>query len=250
VRRGAGLRPPGKHRPEYLDRHPGPYTGNLAPINQVDVGSELSGIVRSVGADFNDVVSVGQELARLDTSKLEAQALQARAALQGARARVLLARATVTEADANLARLKHVRELSGGQMPSEHDMDQADAALARARADQASAEAQVAQAGATLNATETDLKKTVIRSPINGIVLVRKVEPGQTVAASAPTCFRCFHSRTLQCTRFQSKAMTKDGETHRFQIGRAERKMPPGKGRRSVATPGRLPKGSSKDRIP
>ena len=166
-------------------------TGNLEPTNQVDVGSELSGIVRSVEADYNDSVKVDQVLAKLDTSKLEAQNLQYKAALASAKAKVLQAQATVKEAGSNLTRIKRVRELSGNKVPSQYDVDAAEAALQRAQADEASARAAVSQAQAALEANETDLEKAVIRSPINGIVLSRSVETGQTVAASlqAPVLF-------------------------------------------------------------
>lgn len=166
-------------------------TGNLQPTNQVDVGIEVSGTIRSVEVDYNDKVKVDQVLARLDTTKLEAQRLQAQAALEAARARVQQARASAQEAKAQLARLKRVQELSGGKVPAQHELDAAQAALDRAQADEASARAAVAQARATLDATRTDLSKAVIRSPINGVVLARSVEPGQTVAASfqAPVLF-------------------------------------------------------------
>lgn len=166
-------------------------TGNLEPTNQVDVGSELSGIIESVEVDYNDRVKVNQVLAILDTSKLDAQNLQYRAAVASAQAKVLQAQATAAEARSNLARFKHVQELSGGKVPSQYDLDAAEAALQRARADEASARGAVSQAEATLEANETDLAKSVIRSPINGVVLSRSVEPGQTVAASlqAPVLF-------------------------------------------------------------
>ncbi len=166
-------------------------TGALQPTNQVDVGSELSGMVRSVEADFNDHVKVGQVLARLDTTRLEAQVLQTQAALEAARARVIEARASEAEASSQLARLLRVRELSGGKVPSEQEYAAAEAAAARARAGSASARAAVAQAGATLDAQRTDLGKAEIRSPIAGVVLLRTIEPGQTVAASlqAPVLF-------------------------------------------------------------
>lgn len=166
-------------------------TGNLEPTNQVDVGSELSGIIETVEVDHNDQVKVNQVLARLDTDKLEAQVLQSKAALESARAQVSQAQATLKETRLELQRLKKAYELSGGKVPSQYDLDAAEAALARAQADEASAKAQVAKAQATLKAEETDLAKTVIRSPINGIVLSRNVEPGQTVAASlqAPVLF-------------------------------------------------------------
>ncbi len=166
-------------------------TGSLEPTNQVDVGSELSGIIRTVEVDYNDRVKVGQILAGLDTSKLEAQVLQSKAALASAKANVLQAEATGKEACSNLVRLKKVRELSKNKVGSQYDLDAAEAAVDRAQANEAGARADVAKAQATLGANQTDLAKAVIRSPINGIVLIRNVEPGQTVAASlqAPVLF-------------------------------------------------------------
>lgn len=166
-------------------------TGNLAPVNQVAVGSELSGIVKSVDADYNDHVRVGQVLARLDTSKLDAQVLQSRASLEAARAKVLQTRVTVAETARNLDRLQRLLEMSQGKAVSQQDLEAAQAALDRARADQASAEATVSQTEAALKAYETDLAKTVISSPVDGVVLARSVDPGQTVAASlqAPVLF-------------------------------------------------------------
>lgn len=166
-------------------------TGNLEPTNQVEVGIEVSGTIKTVEVDYNDRLKVGQVLARLDTTKLEAQVQQSEAALASARARVLQAKASVEEAKAQLARLTRVRELSGGKVPSENEMDSARAAFARARADEASARAVVAETQATLDANRADLGKAVIRSPIDGVVLTRSAEPGQTVAASfqAPVLF-------------------------------------------------------------
>lgn len=166
-------------------------TGTLEPTNQVEVGSEISGIVKSVGADYNDKVKVDQILAKIDTSKYEAQETQLKAALEAAQARVLQAKATLSETQTKLAQLQRVRELSNGKVPSQTEFDAAQAAFERAKADDASAAAAVAQAQATLRATQTDIGKAVIRSPINGVVLTRKIEPGQTVAAAfqAPVLF-------------------------------------------------------------
>lgn len=163
-------------------------TGTLAPINQVDVGSELSGIVKTVAVDYNDRVRAGQVLARLDTTKLEAQARQIRATLDAAHARAEQALATLVEARAQLERAER---LAGVQLLPPADLDAARAALKRAEAERRNAAAAVAQAEASLQATETDLTKTVIRSPITGVVLKRTIEPGQTVAASfqAPVLF-------------------------------------------------------------
>jgi HlyD family secretion protein len=166
-------------------------TGTLKPTNSVDVGSELSGIVKSVEADYNSHVKVGQVLVRLDTTKLEATITQSRASLESAQAKVLQTEATVGETKAKLAQLRRARELSDGKLSSQLEVDAAEAAFARSRADAASAAAAVSQARAVLEANETDLAKAVIRSPINGIVLARSVEPGQTVAAAftAPVLF-------------------------------------------------------------
>jgi HlyD family secretion protein len=166
-------------------------TGELKPVTQVNIGTEISGIVESVSVDFNSQVAVGQVLARVNTEKLEAQAAQARAALRAAEAKQLQSEATQAETEAELARLQHVRELSGGRVPSKQEMDSQEASVKRARADQASTAAQVAQSQASLAAIETDIKKAIIRSPISGIVLDRQIDPGQTVAASfqTPTLF-------------------------------------------------------------
>ena len=167
-------------------------TGTLEPIKKVDVGIEVSGTIKTVEVDYNDHVEVGQVLARLDTSKLEAQALQSSSALDSARGKLLQAQATVQETEAQMARLDEVRKLSDGKMPSKYEFDAQKAAQARARADEASAKAAVAQAQATLDANRSDLAKAVIHSPINGVVLTRSVEPGQTVAAmfQSPVLFK------------------------------------------------------------
>jgi HlyD family secretion protein len=166
-------------------------TGNLEPRNQVDISSELSGTIRTVLVDVNDEVKAGQVLTKLDTSRLEAQVLQAQSSLASAKASVVQAVAGLKEARANLARLQKVRELSGNKLPSQQDMDVAESAVAQAEGQEAAARAAVAQAQANLDAVKTDLSKTDIKSPINGVVLVRSVEPGQTVASSlqAPVLF-------------------------------------------------------------
>lgn len=166
-------------------------TGNLEPRNQVEIGSELSGTVSKVNVDVNAEVKAGQVLATLDTTRLRAQVLQQESMLASAEARVLQADASAKEARANLARLQKVRELSGNKLPSQQDLDVAEAAVARADGELAAAKAAVAQSRASLETVRTDLGKTEIRSPINGVILVRSVEPGQTVAASlqAPVLF-------------------------------------------------------------
>ena len=158
--------------------------GTLQPTRSVTIGSELSGTVRNVLVDVNDKVKKGQVLVELDTAKLEAQVLRSRASLASAQARLAQAVATTKEATAGLARLQEVARLSGGKVPSATELDAGQATLDRAKADEASARASVDDARAALSTDETNLSKASIRSPINGVVLTRSVEPGNAVAAS------------------------------------------------------------------
>jgi len=166
-------------------------TGNLKPTTQVDVGSELSGIIESVAVDANAQVRAGQVLAQLDTARLRDQADKSRSAVTSAQAQTRLAEATAHEAELTLQRLRGIARLSAGKLPAQAELDAAEAALARARAAVAGVSADTLQARAALHADETNLAKASIRSPIDGVVLARKIEPGQTVAASlqAPVLF-------------------------------------------------------------
>jgi len=166
-------------------------SGNLAPINQVVIGSELSGILVEVNVDTNDSVKKGQQLARLDASKLTQQTERSRASLLVAKARVSQAQASLQEAKAAFARQQELHQLSGGKTPSRATMETSSATVARAEADLESANASVAGAEAEVRAFERDLEKAIIRSPVDGVVLTRSIEVGQTVAASftAPTLF-------------------------------------------------------------
>lgn len=166
-------------------------TGTLQPTNKVDISSELSGTAAKVYVDYNDQVKKGQLLLELDTTKLQQTIDGARATLQSREAAVTQAKATLKETEISLTRMEEVSRLSGGKVPAATELDAARAKVERARADLASANAAVAQALATLRSNETDLTKARIRSPINGVVLARSIDPGQTVAASlsAPTLF-------------------------------------------------------------
>lgn len=158
--------------------------GTLQPTRAVTIGSELSGTVRNVLVDVNDQVRKGQVLVELDTAKLDAQVLRSRASLAAAQARLAQAQATTKEAQAGFARLEEVARLSGGKVPSAAELDTGRATLERARADEASARASVDDARAALSTDTTNLSKASIRSPIDGVVLTRSVEPGNAVAAS------------------------------------------------------------------
>jgi len=166
-------------------------TGKLAPTNQVDVGSELSGLVTKVLVDVNDRVTKGQPIALIDPSRFRDQVNQSVAALNANVASVAQARATLAQSEATLARYEQVSKLSGGRVPAKTEMDQAIADRDRARANLRAAEANVGSARAQLSSNQTQLDKAVIYSPVNGVVLARQIEPGQTVAASfnTPTLF-------------------------------------------------------------
>ena len=163
-------------------------TGSVQPTNQVDISSELSGIIREVLVDYNSPVKVGQPLAILDTDRLQATVDSSRARVAAAEASLLEAEATVEE-----KRLDHIRkkQLAERKVGTERDLESARAAYDRAVAAQASAKADVASAKADLKLDETNLAKACICSPINGVVLNRAAEPGQTVASSlqAPILF-------------------------------------------------------------
>jgi HlyD family secretion protein len=163
-------------------------TGTIQPTDKVEISSELSGTMREVLVDFNHTVKRGQILARLDTEALDAQLASARASLAAKRARVREVDATVAESRAALGR---AQSLFARQFLSQQGLEQARAAYERAVASLGSAQADMAVTAGELTVRQTNMSKATIRSPIDGIVLARNVEPGQTVASSlqAPVLF-------------------------------------------------------------
>ncbi len=159
-------------------------TGNLAPTKQVNVGSEESGIVVGVFVANNDHVKQGQRLAQLDPTLFRDAVMQAQAQLLSAQASVAQNRATLNQSTATLHRYQEVARLSGGKVPSQTELDTARGDFERAGANLKVAQAQVAQARATLSSNRTNLAKATIYAPVDGVVLSRQVEPGQTVAAA------------------------------------------------------------------
>jgi HlyD family secretion protein len=162
-------------------------TGNLAPTNQVDIGSEISGVVEKVLVEANDRVEKGQPLAIIDTSRLGDAVTRARATLAASEASVGKESATLAEAQSQLDRLLEVQRLSGGQVPSRSELASQRAAVARAQGGLRSAEANVVSARAQLSSDSTQVAKAIIRSPVSGVVLKRTIDPGQTVQASFNT---------------------------------------------------------------
>lgn len=162
-------------------------TGNLRPTNQVEVGAEVTGPIDSVLVDVNDRVTKGQVIAVINTEIIDQQIAQARANLNAARAALAQAQATLDIDRVQLARLEEVRRLSDGRVPSQIELDQAKAAVERDKAAVASARANIEAAEALLKGNLTTRTRAVIRAPVDGVVLARRVEPGQTVVASFNT---------------------------------------------------------------
>ena len=164
-------------------------TGTLSAISTVDVGSQISGQVTAVQVDFNDHVSKGEVLARIDPSTYQAQIAQGSAAVGSARANLASAQATLRNAEADYTRKS---ELAQQQLVARSDADLARAARDQARAQVNAAQAQITQQQASTQTSQLNLQRTVIRSPVDGVVVTRTVEPGQTVAASlqAPVLFQ------------------------------------------------------------
>lgn len=162
-------------------------TGNLEPTNTIDVGIEVSGTITDVLVDYNDRVQKGQLMVRLDTTKLTSALTSSKAALLRYQANISAAKATLANARNEHERVHKMYTSTGGNYPSKKEVDEADNALLSAKAGLDAAIAQSAQASAELETHQDNLRKANVVSPVDGIVLERKVEPGQTVVASMQT---------------------------------------------------------------
>lgn len=159
-------------------------TGSVQPVDQVDVGAEITGLVATLGADYNDHVTEGQVLAQLDTTSLAARVAQSEANLLSAQAAVAEAQAALRLAEVTA---KRTQELADNRYASASARDRDLAELARARAALQSAEAGVKVAEAVLSSDRSNLDKATIRSPVDGVVIARSIEAGQTIVASLQT---------------------------------------------------------------
>lgn len=163
-------------------------TGALEAVTTVQVGTQVSGTIKALYADYNSEVRTGQVIAQLEPSLFESQVEQARATLVRLEAEVDRARVEVSEAG---RRLKRARELAASRLIAASELEAAEAAERQAAAALKAAEAQTVQARASLHQSRVNLGHTTIRAPIDGVVISRSVDVGQTVAASmqAPTLF-------------------------------------------------------------
>jgi HlyD family secretion protein len=161
-------------------------TGTLQPGNEVDVGTEVSGKVDQVLVDYNDHVKTGQLIAVINTDTTKAQLAQYQATLAQAKATLATNQATVEQTLEKRNRYRTLQGQGGGAVAVQ-DVQAAVGDYDRAVASVALAKAQIQSAEAQISNTQTLINKAQVRSPIDGIVLDRKVSPGQTVAASFST---------------------------------------------------------------
>ncbi len=199
-------------------------TGNLKPINQVDVGSEQSGKITAVYVDVNDRVTKGQRLAELDTRRLVDSVTQNRAQVIASQASVAQAQAQVALSKATLDRQLNVYRLSGGRVPAKTEIDAARADYQSALGTLRAAQAQVDVSRAQLSTAQTNLSIAQIVSPVTGVVLSRDIEPGQTVAASlnAPVLFTIAEDLTQMEVEVSvdeaDVGQVKDGQAATFNV--------------------------------
>ena len=163
-------------------------TGTLNAVTTVLVGTQVSGTIKNIHADFNSPVKKGELIAEIDPAAFEAQAEQARANLLTARANLEKSVVALTDTERTMNRSK---ELFSKDFVARSELDTAETNYATAKAQVSASKAQVAQAEAALKAAETNLRYTRILSPVDGVVVSRSVDVGQTVAASfqTPTLF-------------------------------------------------------------
>ncbi len=162
-------------------------SGYLKPQESVVVGTEVSGTIETVAVDYNDAVKQGALLARLDKTKYQSSVDQMRAALDAAKATLENAESALFRADAKVKRNRQLRETTKGKLPAPNEWDNDWAAYLAAKAQVHNAQAMLEQAKYNLQTAQYNLERTDILSPVDGIVLKRNVDPGQTVVASFQT---------------------------------------------------------------
>jgi len=191
-------------------------TGTLQAVTTVTVGTQVSGIVQDLPTDFNDIVKRGQVIARLDPSILETQVETAKANLVNANANLERQKVTLDDAKQKLSR---ARELNARQLTTKVDLENAELAVKTAEAQLKSTESSIVQAEAAVNKAQVDLGHTIITAPIDGIVIKRSVDKGQTVNAgmSAPELFII----AADLTKMQVNANIDETDVGRMRPGQA-----------------------------
>lgn len=189
-------------------------TGRLRAVTTVQIGTQVSGTIQSLHADFNSRVRKGQVIARLDPSLLQAQVDQAEATVVRLQAEVERARVALEDAE---VKLRRGRELLAEGLIPRADVETAESTARQAGASLTAAQAQVTQGRAALNQNRVNLSHTVITAPVDGIVVSRNVDVGQTVAASmsAPTLFVI----AKDLTEMQVEASVDEADIGRIHAG-------------------------------
>lgn len=191
-------------------------TGTVNPVKTVLVGTQASGTIKDIYADFNSQVKKGQVIARIDPAALEAQVEQARANLASAKAGLL--KSAALQADAKRT-MERQRGLFSRGLTAKSELDTSETNYEAAKAEAAASEAKITQAEAALRLSETNLRYTAIESPVSGIVVSRNVDVGQTVAASfqTPTLFTIAED----LSRMQINCSVVEADIGRVQEGQA-----------------------------
>ena len=189
-------------------------SGVLSAIVTVQVGTQVSGRIQKLFADFNSQVTKGELVAKIDPQLFDAAVQQAQANYLSAKAGVATAQATTQNADKAYVRTKALHDQN---LAAQADLDNAEAAVATSRAQVDAANASLAQALASLHQAQVNLSFTSIISPIDGVVISRSVDVGQTVAASlsAPTLFTI----AQDLTKMQVDTNVAEGDVGRLQVG-------------------------------
>jgi HlyD family secretion protein len=189
-------------------------TGTLSPLDSVEIGAEVTGRVTKVHVDINEQVKADQILVELDTEPLEARVEESQAQLRSAQASYKSTKTSVVEAE---AKAKRMRELHKRGLASDQDLETTEAALDRAKAQVSTSSAQISLARAGMKTALTSKSKAIIRSPIDGIVLARTVEVGQTVTSGLQTPVLFTVARDL--TKMQLKIDVDEADVGKVQEG-------------------------------
>lgn len=189
-------------------------TGNLSAVTTVQVGTQVSGTIYRLLVDYNTPVKKGQIIAEIDPALFRADVEQARGNLLSAQANLLKARATAADAKRTMERN---RQLVKEGVVSQSDFDTAETGAQEAAAAVKAAEASVVQTRGAQSRAETNLKNATIRSPVDGVVISRAVDVGQTVAASfqTPTLFTI----AQDLTRMQIETSVDEADISRVRVG-------------------------------
>ncbi len=191
-------------------------SGTIKPINTIEVGTQVSGTVAKIYVDYNSTVKKGQLLAELDPSLFEANVDQSKAKLRNANAAYSKANSTLAYKKNNYQRYKHLYEKN---YVSKDDVELAQANYLQAKAEVDSAKAEVSAAKASLDNNLTNLRYSKITSPVDGVVISRAVDVGQTVAASfnTPTLFEV----AQDLTKMQIETSVSEADIGKIKVGQS-----------------------------